>query len=67
VREGIAREDVTLIESDFSPEGGYAAAQKAARFEAAFHRSFLRERHHGGERAGALSTRRALPYRTKSP
>jgi LacI family transcriptional regulator len=27
-RDGIARDDVTLIESDFSPEGGYAAAQK---------------------------------------
>lgn len=27
-RAGIARDDVLLIESDFSPEGGYAAAQK---------------------------------------
>ncbi|SIT45498.1 Transcriptional regulator [Paraburkholderia ribeironis] len=27
-RDGIAREQVALIESDFSPEGGYAAAQK---------------------------------------
>jgi LacI family transcriptional regulator len=27
-RAGIARDDVTLIESDFSPEGGYTAAQK---------------------------------------
>jgi LacI family transcriptional regulator len=27
-RAGIARHEVTLIESDFSPEGGYAAAQK---------------------------------------
>jgi LacI family transcriptional regulator len=27
-RDGIARDDVTLIESDFSPEGGYAATQK---------------------------------------
>jgi LacI family transcriptional regulator len=27
-RAGISRSDVTLIESDFSPEGGYAAAQK---------------------------------------
>ena len=26
-RHGIERADVTLIESDFSPEGGYAAAQ----------------------------------------
>ncbi|MCC8394671.1 substrate-binding domain-containing protein [Paraburkholderia sp. MMS20-SJTR3] len=27
-RAGIARDDVTLIESDFSPQGGYAAAQQ---------------------------------------
>ncbi|CAD6532792.1 LacI family DNA-binding transcriptional regulator [Paraburkholderia metrosideri] len=27
-REGIARDDVTLIESDFSSEGGYESAQK---------------------------------------
>ena len=27
-RDGIARDDVILIESDFSPEGGYVSAQK---------------------------------------
>ncbi|SIO35469.1 LacI family DNA-binding transcriptional regulator [Paraburkholderia phenazinium] len=35
-RHGIDREDVTLVESDFSPEGGYAAAQTLLESERPF-------------------------------